>query len=100
MAEYRHGCSNQPPTKGWPQGASPAMVYRFADNGRLPTQAHPAARTPVSAGMARPPHSGAPQAVSGGGSTRIKIMRFVMRSAFITYPKACQIGRASCRERV
>ncbi|WP_423815408.1 methyl-accepting chemotaxis protein [Pseudomonas guineae] len=64
------------------------MVYRFADNGRLPNQVYSAARTQAPASMARAAHNGAPQRVSAAWP-RIRIMRFVMRSAFITYPKAC-----------
>jgi methyl-accepting chemotaxis protein len=62
-----------------------AMVYRNADSGRSPAQV---IGTPLSHGSAL--HCAYADVTSGRNQQhRTRIMRFIMRSAFVTYPKAC-----------
>jgi hypothetical protein len=61
------------------------MVYRNADSGRSPAQV---IGTPLSHGSAL--HCAYADVTSGRNQQhRTRIMRFIMRSAFVTYPKAC-----------
>jgi methyl-accepting chemotaxis protein len=63
------------------------MVYRFADNGRSTAQAQraPGVLHPTPGRL----HGYAQASVPGDNGIGIRITRWVMRSAFISYPKTC-----------